>query len=120
MMYQSIRDRPGIPWDAPRPWFRTDEAHEAWHARQPLLHPDGERRMKVSRQMRDETYRRDGWRCLFCRATERLTIDHIVPRAFGGSNHPNNRRTLCTACNGAHFVRFHQQLAADARRAEAA
>ncbi len=27
------------------------------------------------------------------------TIDHIVPRARGGSNSPHNRRIICRSCN---------------------
>lgn len=107
-MYERMRDRPGIPWDAPRAWFRSDEAHEAWHARQPIHFPRGRNPLKATRTMREETLRRDGYRCLFCGATSPLTTDHIVPVCFGGSNHPNNRRTLCERDNREHFARFYQ------------
>ena len=43
--------------------------------------------------------RRDKNICLSCGSTERLTIDHIVPLARGGSNKQKNLQTLCHWCN---------------------
>lgn len=110
--YEYLRTRPGIPWDAPREWFRSDEAHEAWQRRAPLHTPRGRTPYKPTRTMREETMRRDGYACVFCHATHPvpLTVDHFVPRAFGGSNHPNNRRTMCQPCNTSHFARFYAPL----------
>jgi hypothetical protein len=48
---------------------------------------------------------RDGYRCRACGRTDRLSIDHIVPIARGGSNDIRNLQTLCLPCNlrkGAH------------------
>lgn len=45
---------------------------------------------------------RDAWRCTYCqRRVTRATrhIDHSVSRRNGGSNHLNNLRTACRACN---------------------
>jgi hypothetical protein len=45
---------------------------------------------------------RDGWRCTYCgRRVTRGTrhIDHSVSRANGGTNHLNNLRVSCAACN---------------------
>ena len=41
---------------------------------------------------------RDGFTCWNCggRAT---TVDHIVPRAAGGSDRPDNLRASCVRCN---------------------
>ena len=44
-------------------------------------------------------YLRDGRRCLACRARRVLSLDHVRPRARGGSNRPDNLITLCTRCN---------------------
>ena len=48
-------------------------------------------------------FRRDNYRCQICGRTAkdgvRLEIDHKVPRAKGGSNHPSNLWTLCFDCN---------------------
>lgn len=40
-------------------------------------------------------------RCGFCGSTDRLEIDHIIPRAAGGSNETNNLWLLCLKCNRA-------------------
>jgi hypothetical protein len=43
--------------------------------------------------------RRDNYRCVICGSSARLEIDHIVPWSAGGSDHPDNLRTLCHWCN---------------------
>ena len=50
---------------------------------------------------RREVYRRDGWRCALCDDTRRLQIHHVVPRAAGGSDFPDNLITLCYRCHAA-------------------
>ena len=45
---------------------------------------------------------RDNFRCLRCGATAKTTtleVDHIVPRAKGGTNDERNLQTLCYECN---------------------
>jgi len=37
--------------------------------------------------------------CAWCGATQDLTIDHITPRCFGGTNEQHNLQTLCAPCN---------------------
>lgn len=38
--------------------------------------------------------------CLRCGATEKLTRDHVIPRAKGGATlGPTNLQTLCDGCN---------------------
>lgn len=37
--------------------------------------------------------------CSNCGSTYALQIDHIWPRAKGGTDHPSNLRVLCRACN---------------------
>jgi hypothetical protein len=44
-------------------------------------------------------YARDGHRCLACGATEKLSLDHVVPRSRGGSSRATNLITLCISCN---------------------
>lgn len=54
-------------------------------------------------KLRTLVYRRDGYACVRCGAddVQRLTIDHRIPVALGGSNDPSNLRTLCRPCNTA-------------------
>lgn len=41
-----------------------------------------------------------GWKCLCCGIqTKRLSVDHVVPLARGGSNYLSNIQCLCRPCN---------------------
>lgn len=42
---------------------------------------------------------RDGYKCVKCKATTSLTVDHIVPVAQGGSSVMANLWTLCVDCH---------------------
>jgi hypothetical protein len=64
-----------------------------------MLARDRASRNKISKWQRRRILKRDGGRCLRCRSTERLEIDHIVPVARGGSNADDNLQTLCWKCN---------------------
>jgi hypothetical protein len=49
-------------------------------------------------------FERDGYRCVYCGRSSRetaLEVDHVRPRARGGSDHPTNLVTACVACNNA-------------------
>src|SRR4029077_4306219 len=37
--------------------------------------------------------------CMKCGSTWNLSVDHIVPRSKGGTNHPFNLQVLCRSCN---------------------
>lgn len=59
--------------------------------------------MAVSRTLRFQVLRRDGHACSYCGARApdaRLTVDHVIPVALGGSDEPDNLTTACTDCNG--------------------
>lgn len=59
-------------------------------------------RGKVSNKMRFAIYKRDGYRCRYCRRSEKtdyLEIDHIKPIAKGGKSTYDNLQTLCRRCN---------------------
>ncbi|MEM7657809.1 MAG: HNH endonuclease [Bacteroidota bacterium] len=48
---------------------------------------------------RQNLFKRDGNRCVYCDSTERLTVDHLIPRAKGGRTIWNNLVTACHKCN---------------------
>lgn len=39
--------------------------------------------------------------CVQCGATDALTLDHILARSLGGTNHRSNLQILCCLCNKA-------------------
>ncbi len=43
--------------------------------------------------------RRDGHACQYCGATEKLTLDHVVPKSRGGPDAWDNLVAACTPCN---------------------
>ncbi len=52
--------------------------------------------------LRHEVFKRDGYRCVECGATNKETtlhVDHILPVSQGGTNELNNLQTLCKKCN---------------------
>lgn len=58
--------------------------------------------MTISRALRYQILRRDNHACRYCGATAldgRLTVDHVLPTALGGSDDPTNLVTACSACN---------------------
>lgn len=58
--------------------------------------------MPVSKRLRYEVLRRDGHACRYCGATApevKLTVDHVVPVALGGTDQPDNLVTACADCN---------------------
>lgn len=58
--------------------------------------------MSVSKRLRFEVLRRDKNTCVYCGATAAdgpLTVDHVIPKSLGGTDHPNNLVTACRDCN---------------------
>jgi 5-methylcytosine-specific restriction endonuclease McrA len=57
-------------------------------------------RVMANRPSRSMIFRRDGHKCAYCRATEQLTIDHIMPTSRGGAKETwENQITSCLSCN---------------------
>jgi hypothetical protein len=61
------------------------------------------RRRTIPARVRTLVFRRDGYACVECREDDitQLTLDHRTPVALGGSDDPENLRTLCRRCNSA-------------------
>lgn len=58
--------------------------------------------MAISKRLRFEILRRDNHACRYCGATApdaKLTVDHVIPEALGGSDEPTNLVAACTHCN---------------------
>ncbi|TDE03447.1 HNH endonuclease [Jiangella asiatica] len=58
--------------------------------------------MALSRRLRFEILRRDNHQCRYCGGAApdvKLTVDHVVPTALGGSDEPTNLVTACKDCN---------------------
>ena len=57
----------------------------------------------LSRKLRFWVLQRDGHRCVYCGATVvdgvRLEVDHVIPRALGGTDDRDNLVTACRPCN---------------------
>ena len=48
---------------------------------------------------RDNIFKRDGYKCLYCGSKKDLTLDHVLPKARGGKTSWNNLATACKPCN---------------------
>lgn len=59
-------------------------------------------RKPLSKRLRFEIFKRDGFRCIYCGATplqRPLHVDHVEAVANGGTDDPANLVTACDACN---------------------
>lgn len=58
--------------------------------------------MAVSKRLRYEVLRRDNHTCTYCGGSApdvKLTVDHVIPTALGGTDEPRNLTTACVDCN---------------------
>lgn len=56
--------------------------------------------MTLTKRTRYEVLRRDDYTCRYCRSTDgKLTVDHVVPVALGGTDDPSNLVAACSDCN---------------------
>jgi 5-methylcytosine-specific restriction endonuclease McrA len=78
-------------------WMRKNPAQTAaiGHRRRVLARAAG----SFTQAEWDTVIAHYGRRCLRCNATERITIDHIIPLSKGGSNTVDNLQPLCHSCN---------------------
>jgi 5-methylcytosine-specific restriction endonuclease McrA len=76
----------------------------------PTLKPNGKRlngsgSKWITVKRRHLLYSRDGWRCGYCDKdlsdvpSHDRTLDHIIPRRFGGPHADWNLLTACKKCN---------------------
>lgn len=57
-------------------------------------------RRKISQQVRQAVWIRDGGRCNDCNADDYLEYDHVIPVSKGGDCTVRNIQLLCRRCNG--------------------
>lgn len=60
-------------------------------------------------RIRAEVFERDGYTCQYCRATDSLACDHVVPLCQGGKSTLDNLVTACKPCNSAKSGRTPRQ-----------
>jgi hypothetical protein len=56
----------------------------------------------ISKALRFEVLRRDGFACTYCGRKPpevELHVDHVIPATLGGPETPENLRTACVDCN---------------------
>jgi 5-methylcytosine-specific restriction endonuclease McrA len=58
-----------------------------------------------------DVFERDAYRCVVCGTWLDLTVDHIIPRARGGTNEFGNLQTLCRSCNSRKGTRIEKSQA---------
>lgn len=59
--------------------------------------------MGVTNRLRFEVLRRDNHTCYYCGAKApetKITVDHVIPVALGGTDEPSNLVAACGDCNG--------------------
>lgn len=76
---------------------RLEELYRAVEERQKLRSVPS--RLDDQARLREEVFKRDGWRCRWCGRRGHLSVDHIHPRSRGGSDNLDNLQTLCRSCN---------------------
>lgn len=56
-------------------------------------------RTNIPKEIKLEVLERDNYQCKYCRSSNKLEIDHIIPVAKGGDNNIHNLQVLCQHCN---------------------
>jgi 5-methylcytosine-specific restriction endonuclease McrA len=54
------------------------------------------RRIELNKK---NVHKRDGNKCVYCGASENLTVDHVIPKSRGGHHTWDNLVTACMKCN---------------------
>jgi hypothetical protein len=73
---------------------------------------------------RRAVYTRDNWTCVYCQTPpaqqiHKLSIDHLLPEALGGSNVDHNLVTACVPCNSAKKAQRLEEFVQDPERCAA-
>jgi 5-methylcytosine-specific restriction enzyme A len=63
-------------------------------------------RISIPIEVRKYVLERDQHQCKSCGSSTKLSVDHIIPLAEGGSNDISNLQTLCRSCNSSKQHKF--------------
>lgn len=77
-------------------WIATGDGYQFEHWRKSQ---DGNYRRNIRKSVREAVMARDNYRCVWCGATDNLSLDHIVPYRLNGADTIENLRVLCMPCN---------------------
>lgn len=61
--------------------------------------PQQNRKRERKPSLRRQVFTRDGNKYTRCDSTHALEVDHVIPKAKGGSDTLENLRLLCRSCN---------------------
>lgn len=57
------------------------------------------KRNPLTKSIKFEVFKRDGYKCVACKTDEKLEIEHKIPISRGGTDDLENLETLCKSCN---------------------
>ncbi len=59
-------------------------------------------------KLREDVLQRDGWVCRYCGGAAK-TVDHVIPKARGGTDDLRNLVAACLRCNSVKGARVSEQ-----------
>ncbi len=87
-----------VAWDELQ--FRSDSSQERVRRYREARKERGlVAQWQPSKELRQAVYDRDNHACVYCAATDDLSIDHKTPEMHGGTNDFDNLQTACRKCN---------------------
>ena len=87
---------PGKQREYNRRWFKANPAKKREYMRRRRA---AKRGATVEPVDEAAIYERCGYTCVYCGATEDLTLDHVIPLAGGGAHSEDNLVVACRRCN---------------------
>ena len=78
-------------------YYTISPKNEASNGRR--IKKENYRSRRISQEVMDAVWNRDGGKCIQCGSNENLEFDHIIPHSRGGANTYRNIQLLCESCN---------------------
>ena len=96
--------------DRAEPLSLSGGSEKVWQMRSPnrildipehirLLVSGSDRIWKTPPVNRREVLKRDRYTCQYCGGQKQLTLDHVIPKSWGGQHSWDNVVTACSPCN---------------------